>query len=297
MANRVTVAPMRATLIRIVVGSLVVLAACGAPSRGDDDDDDTPPGDGPGGNQDNCSDEAKLIYVVDENNVMSTYDPTTKMFNDLGSLACPSAGTPFSMGIDRNAGAWVLFSTGQLFNVDTSTSALTCTETTWQPNREGLMVFGMGFSTDVAGGNTDTLFIAGGVGPSVPTSSLNTLNVATLDPTPVGTVNDWPELTGTGDAELWGFFPSQNSRIEKIDKTSGAALQTFQLPTLAGQPSAWAFAFFGGDFHIFLMKDLEFSTTVHQVNGQTGAIVGSTSTSGRRIVGAGVSTCAPTVLL
>jgi len=248
---------------------------------------------------DGCGDAAKLVYVVDESNTFSSFDPTTKQFADKGTLSCPASGgaTPFSMGIDRNAGAWVLYSNGQLFSVDTST--LACTPTSWSPGTGGLMVFGMGFSTDVAGGTTDTLFISGGSDPlSAPSSSLNTLNLASMAPSPVGTVTDWPELTGTGDAELWGFFPSTNQpRIEKIDKTSGAALTTYPLNSLNGTPSAWAFAFFGGDFYVFLMKDIEFSTTVYQVNGQTGAITSTTPTNTRTIVGAGVSTCAPTVIL
>jgi hypothetical protein len=280
-----------------IVWLSLALVACGPSNRGDDDGggDDVPPGDG--GNTANCSAEAMLVYVVDgTTNILSTFDPVTKVFNDLGPLSCPSqfAATPFSMGIDRNAGAWVLYSSGELFQVNTET--LACTDTSWSsPN--GLLVFGMGFSTDVAGGTTDTLFIAGGAGPTVPTSSLNTLDVGTLQPTPVGTVQDWPELTGTGDAELWGFFPSTVSpRIAQIDKTNGSAMQTFPLGTLAGMPMAWAFAFFGGDFFVFLQRDTELATTVHQVNGTSGAIVGATPTNNRRIVGAGVSTCAPTVI-
>jgi hypothetical protein len=221
----------------------------------------------------------------------------TKVFSDKGPLSCPASlgATPFSMGIDRDASAYVLFSSGELFKVDTTT--LACSPTAWQPFQGGLAVFGMGFSTDVAGGTSDTLFIAGGLGPTDPTSSLNRLDVTSMAPTPVGTVQDWPELTGTGDAELWGFFPSNTApRIAKIDKTNGSELQTFALPTLAGMPMAWAFAFFGGDFFVFLMRANESSTTVHQVNGMTGAIVGATPTNTRRIVGAGVSTCAPTVI-
>ncbi len=276
----------------------LVLAACGAPSRGDDDDDgggDGGPNDG--SNNANCSEEAKLIYVVDEGNVLSTFDPVTKTFADKGPLDCPAQGgaTPFSMGIDRDAGAYVLFSSGELFRVDTTT--LACTPTTWQTGANGLLVFGMGFSTDTAGGTTDTLFVAGGFGPNDPTSSLNKLDVGSMTPTSVGTVQDWPELTGTGDAELWGFFPSASSpRIAKLDKTNGSELQTFPLQSLTGQPLAWAFAFFGGDFFVFLMRSNENSTTVHQVDGMTGQIVGATATNTRRIVGAGVSTCAPTVL-
>jgi hypothetical protein len=291
---------MRALTTGIVCLTLFA-AACGAPSRGDDDDDNPPPGDGNQQNPDGCSDEAKLIYVVDVNNQLSTYDPTTRQFSDKGLLSCPAmqGATPFSMGIDRNAGAYVLFNSGELFKVDTAT--LACQATAWQPGGPSglLQVFGMGFSTDAAGGTTDKLYIAGGFGPSLETTSrLNTLDVGTMAPTQVGTVQEWPELTGTGDAELWGFFPSETSpRIQKLDKTNGSALQTFNLGTLTGLPMSWAFAFFGGNFHVFLQRDTETSTSVYEVNGQTGAISNTLPTGTRSIVGAGVSTCAPTVIL
>ena len=81
------------------------------------------------------------------------------------------------------------------------------------------------------------------------------------------------------------------------DEGKSAALKTFQLPTLAGEPAAWAFAAWGGDFWVFLMKGTELSTTVYQVDGASGQIKGMTYATNRTIVGAGVSTCAPTVIL
>lgn len=248
---------------------------------------------------DDCSDAAKLIYVVDENNTLSQFDPMTKSFTDLGRLTCPapSGESPFSMGIDRDATAWVLYSNGELFRVDTTTTGLPCTKASWAVGTGGFRQFGMGFSTDAQGGTTDSLYIAGG--PSAPTSNstLAKLDLASFAPTTLGNIQGAPELTGTGNAELWGFFPDVNgSRVSKLDKVTGAALTTYPLIQLAGDPLAWAFAFHGGDFWIFLMKDFETSTTVYQLSGQTGQLVGSTRANGRTIVGAGVSTCAPVIL-
>lgn len=284
--------------MRDIVTAIVVVIGCGAPGRDpstapDAGDDNTNP------TGSNCSDAAKLVYTVDSNDTLSTFDPVSKQFVDLGTLDCPTTGlfaSPFSMGIDRNAGAWVLYSSGELFRVDTT--SLACTATQWS-SPAGLAQFGMGFSTDAAGGSTDTLFIAGGAGPSDPTSALNRLDTTTMAPSRVGTVTGWPELTGTGNAELWGFFPSTNGstpRVAKLDKATGAAVQTFNLPTLSGTPLAWAFAFFGGDYFVFLMRDIETSTTVYQIDGGNGAVKGMTATGTRNIVGAGVSTCAPVVI-
>ncbi len=280
--------------------SLVFAVACGPGSRqgiGDDDGVDASNLGSNNGSNDDCSAAAKLVYVVDESNELSQFDPSTKMFHDLGTLSCPAmAGAmPFSMGVDRSANAWVLYDSFELFSVDTTT--LHCTKTAWS-SPLGLQEFGMGFSTDTMGGSTDTLFIAGGtnVDPTAD-SKLATLNTGSMSATAVGTVHGSPELTGNSNGELWGFFPDASQpKVEKINKTSGAAITTFNETTLAGMPMAWAFAFYGGDYWIFLMKDLEFSTTVYQIDGTTGAVKGMTDTQTRTIVGAGVSTCAPVVI-
>jgi len=283
--------------MRITTALLLLVTACGPGGR----DDGTGgggsgSGSGSGSGGEDCSDAAKLIYTVDQSNVFAKFDPMTKTFQNLGTLTCPSSGTPFSMGVDRDAVAWVLYTDGKIYRVDTQTVA--CTATSWTTN-SSLMEFGMGFSSNTAGSTDDTLFIAGG--PSAlfaTTSDLRTLNTQTMQSTTVGTVQGWPELTGTGNAELWGWFPDDTApRVEQINKANGAAIKTYPLNALAGTPAAWAFAFWGGDFWIFLMRDLDISTTVYQIDGATGAMKGSTPASGRTIVGAGVSTCAPTIIL
>jgi hypothetical protein len=209
------------------------------------------------------------------------------------------------MGIDRNAGAYVLYSSSEVMKVDTATAALACTKTNYAV-QQGQTLFGMGFSTNAVGGTEDTLYIAGGPDAGMATSTtLATLNTQTMQVSTLGTIVGNPELTGTGNAELWGFFPAAtNSRIEKINKQTGAALQTFTLPaSLNGTPAAWAFAFWGGDFWVFLAKQgtgpipVPGFTTVYQFDASTGVLKGMTATNNRTIVGAGVSTCAPTVIL
>jgi hypothetical protein len=272
----------------------LLLAACSGPAdRPNSNGGDSGNGDGNGGG-DGCSDEAKSVYVVDQNNTLSRFDPPNKTFMDLGQLNCPASfgATPFSMGIDRTALAWVLYSSGELFRVDTT--SLNCTKSSWT-SQLGIQQFGMGFSTDSAGGSVDTLFIAGGTNPNQTTSQLAKLSTSNFQAQTVGTVQGWPELTGTGNAELWGFFPDATSpRIVRLDKTNGTAQKTLPL-TIAGMPTAWAFAFWGGDFWVFLMKGTETSTTVYQYD-QAGQMKSSKAAPGRRIVGAGVSTCAPVIL-
>lgn len=253
-----------------------------------------------GGAGDPCSDDAKLVYTVDSNGTFSSFNPRLAgmpgAFTDKGRLACPSSSQPFSMSVDRDAKAWVVYGNGDLFRVDVNT--LACNRiAVMSPNNA--KVYGMGFVTDTAGGTTDTLYVAGNaVGSSFSTSQFGTL--ATISPFNVtirAQLTGAPELTGTGDAHLWAFFPNVSPpRVSELDKQTGSALRSFQAPTLMGAPTAWAFAFWGGDFWIFLQRQGEASTTVYRMNGMTGAVTTPIPNSGRRIVGAGVSTCAPIMI-
>jgi hypothetical protein len=311
------------------LGRLVLLAtfliACGPNTRGDDDDNgntgvDSGNGSGSGsGNQDGCSDAAKLVYVVDSNNTLSSFDPATKTFKDLGTLSCAAASgaQPFSMGVDRNATAYVLYSgvnpltgdptSAEIFKVDTTKAGLPCTKTTFAGTAD-FMQFGMGFSTDSAMSSTDTLFIAGSPGVGTNATKLAKLDVTTMQPTAVGPVTGDPELTGTGSAELWAFFPSDTTgatepKVAKVDKATGSLSTMYPLTALKGIPNAWAFAFWGGDYWVFLAKSSSGpfptpgKTIVYQIDGTSGSVKGMTDTMTRTIVGAGVSTCAPVVIL
>jgi hypothetical protein len=255
-----------------------------------------------GGSVDPCSEDAKLVYVVDSNGTFSSFNPRLAgqagAFVDKGRLSCPASGgaSPFSMGVDREAKAWVVYNNGELFRVDVNT--LACTRLPVQSPMNA-KVYGMGFVTDVPGGTTDTLYIAGN---SI-TSSFSTSQFGTLSTTAPYSVMlhaqlmGAPELTGTGDAHLWAFFPNLSPpTVSELNKQTGGILRTFQAPGLAGTPNAWAFAFWGGDFWIFLKRSSDPSTTVWRMNGMTGAVTAAIPNSGREIVGAGVSTCAPIMI-
>ena len=284
-----------------ILAVLVFAVACGpAPRPNNSDDDDDGGGDDAGENPNgDCADGTELIYTIDQFNYrLARFDPSTKAFADLGSLACPSTGggTPFSMSVDRAGFAWVLYTTGELFKAPIGNVAA-CTKTTWA-SQAGLKVFGMGFSTDMAGGSSETLYVGGGQTQMQSSYTLAKMNLASMTATPIGMQAQLPEMTGTGNAELWGFMPDTTSaRVVKFDKATGAALTTYTVPSLAGTMTAYAFAHWGGDFWVFLRKGSETQTTVYQIDGMTGTIETMTPAPGRTIVGAGVSTCAPVVIL
>jgi hypothetical protein len=246
---------------------------------------------------DGCPDAAKVVYVVDADLTFSSFDPKTQTFTDLGALDCPAKGgaVPFSMAVSRDAFAYVLYDDGELFKVSTAT--LDCTATAFAQS-DGFTQFGMGFSTDLAGGAVDTLFVAGGQAIGAQ-ASLGTLDLGTFNAVPVGTIGGWPELTGTGDAKLWGFFPDLSGGtpyVAQIDKATAHLGTTYMAGILGGDPDAWAFAFWGGDFWVFLKLATDDSTNVWKMDAATGGVSPALTSTGRTIVGAGVSTCAPVTI-
>ena len=264
-------------------------------------------GSGGGTGSDGCSDAAKLIYTIDQDGTFSSFKPdqtdiTKSVFTDLGKLNCNAGGLyqPFSMSVDRSATAWVEyvdqsgFGANKLFKVSTANAM--CTPTTYMGGQQGFDEFGMGFVSNMANSTDETLFIAGG-GMVGSASSLGTLDTTSLMVSKVGSLSGDPELTGTGLAELWGFFPdltanTMQAHISKIDKTTGMESMQISLGSAAGMANAWAFAFYGGDFWVFLAKS-NGATTVYHVT--TSGLKDQLDTTTRHIVGAGVSTCAPTV--
>ena len=280
--------------------SVLVLGAiaCGPPPR--NGDDVGPGGDanfGPDGNN-GCAMGTESIYVIDEfTNHIYRFDPPTKALTDMGGLSCPTSlgATPFSMGVDRSAVAWVLYDSGELFKAQLN-NGLQCTKTTWAGSA-GLHVFGMGFSSDTPGGDTETLFIGGGANQMLTSYMLAKVDTNTMTATVVGTETQLPEMTGNGNAELWGFMPDATmTHVVQFDKTNGSLIKDFSEPTLTGTMTGYAFAHWGGDYWVFLIRNGEPNTSVYQVNGMTGAITSTTPTPGHTLVGAGVSTCAPTVI-
>jgi hypothetical protein len=254
---------------------------------------------------DDCAERARWIYLVDSDRHLIQFRPDLLTFTIIGLLDCHAGGFdpgPFSMSVDRDATAWVLYAPslggpGDLFRV--STEDASCAATGFVPNQHGFGVFGMGFVSNAEGSSEETLFIAGGQALDIGTgdAQFGWLDMTGLTVSPLGTVPGWPELTGTGSAELWGFFPhSTPPRVHRIDKATGEVLFTYDLDVPTGLTEAWAFAFWGGDFYIFHKLMADASSNVYKLETDDGATTLVVPESGYRIVGAGVSTCAPVLI-
>ncbi|HEY8087831.1 MAG TPA: hypothetical protein VIF09_08300 [Polyangiaceae bacterium] len=238
-----------------------------------------------------CPDAAStLVYVITESNNLYSFYPPNASFTRIGTIACPAAPgmTPFSMAVDRQGIAYIVFNDGELFRVSTGTAA--CVPTGFAPNQKNFSTtFGMGFSTNQVG-TGETLFLAGDGVPSLTTLDVKTFQIGTILPFSLAAA----ELTGTGGGGLFGFWDpggstGTDSAIVQIDKATGQVTNSSTLHGVA-QGSGWAFAFWGGDFYTFTAPGASSVVTRYDPNAQTVTQVAATD---EIIVGAGVSTCAP----
>ena len=250
------------------------------------------------GNQTGCSEAAKLVYVVSDSNELYSFRPDTTTFTRIGTLSCPAGGaTPNSMAVDRSGTAWVNFSDGGLFKV--STSDASCQGTTFQKGQSGFERFGMAFATNTATSQDETLFVVGidglNGGKGLAKIDLGTMKLTTIGDFSGALRGQGAELTGTGDGRLFGFFTTQpNATLAMINKATGATSSNQDLEGVrTGQ--AWAFSFWGGDFWFYTSPGAAASTvTRKQASTDDSLSIAKQDVGGFRIVGAGVSTCAPT---
>lgn len=236
-----------------------------------------------------------LPYVVSKENDLYTFDPQALTFTKVGRLDCPTAGNPTSMAIDRTGTAWVNYADGSLFKV--STKDASCAATSFAKNQKGFLKFGMAFATNGPNPTEETLYISGLVDPDgkgFGKIDLGTLTITMLGDYSNNLAKKAAEMTGTGDGHLYGFFTTQpQATLAEINRENGA---TSNEKSLAGVSVGNAFAqtFWGGDFWFYTAEGTSPSKVTQlraSGNGEIAVVV--PDVGGFRIVGAGVSTCAP----
>lgn len=247
-----------------------------------------------------------LIYVVDTSYVLHSFDPSqigtgAGPFATIGELDCPGAGfldTPFSMSVDREGVAWILYSNGTLFNASIENAACSASGVA---SISGFDLYGMGFVTDAAGGDSEALWIASSTDGGC-CGDLGVIRNGTMSSVAgiSANANMSPELTGTGAGQLFAFFPDAGAAfVQELSKTTGAVVGTkYGIGSLGtGQVSAWAFAQWGGKFYIFVSLADDFGFPIQSLVGELDPETGDYETvvadTGFDVVGAGVSTCAP----
>jgi hypothetical protein len=283
------------------------IVACGHHGTGFDNDasDDSPfviddggnlnEGGAGDGSQPGCSDAAKLIYLITEQNELWSFYPTNLQLKKIGTLNCPGASSPNSMAVSRDATAYVNMADGSLFVVNTQNAA--CSSTSYQLGQQGRRIRGMGFSSDTNGGTSETLYTCTandmlGTGGGLAKISLPGYQLSLVGDYTNGLGGNECELTGTGDARLFGFYATLSPpKLAEINKASAATPNPITLNIQ--MTLAYAFSFWGGDFWFYTAPNLQNSQITRYKYATDKSFSVVVPNTGMTIVGAGVSTCAP----
>lgn len=238
---------------------------------------------------DNCAESAKVVYLVTQQNYLYAFDPRQAglaAYRRIGVLSCETESTPQSMSVDRMGRAYVFYSSGRLYYVDTTTAA--CTPTSYQHPVSPAKSFnqlGMGFTAETPDSDRQVLYIQS---PDfgLATVDLQSLLVNKLNVLPSITA----ELTGGPDAVLFDF-EANTAELSQVDRT------TYQMRLLHrfNQTGVGAFAFsrYAGVFYVFTASSLGAMTTTTMYDPQTNTESVRDRDIGVTVVGAGQSTCVP----
>ena len=225
-----------------------------------------------------------------------SFDPGAMKFEFIGALSCGTAARPNSMAVDRSGIAWVNYTDGSLFKVNTRNAA--CESTPFRSGQPGFNKFGMAFASDAAGSREETLYVVSLSGEGFAKIDRTTFELVRLGDFSGDLAKKGAELTGTGEGKLFGFVSTDPAAtLAQIDKATGATSEARPL-TSVNTGLDYAFSFWGGDFWFYTAGDGSGSATSRVTQyklSTTRQLTVVNPSVGFRIVGAGVSTCAPVV--
>ncbi|WP_437574637.1 hypothetical protein [Sorangium sp. So ce887] len=255
------------------------------------------------------------IYTVSSYSELYSFHPATLAFRFIGKFECaypnkfwqPEPVSPLSMAVDRSGVAWIESHSGRLVRLHIETGV--CEPVLSTSGSGPRQRFGMAFASDDVPGE-ETLFLREAL-LDVSSDEVDPVRALALfdarshavRPLGVGKGGD-ADLTGTGAGRLFGFVkgaPGEPASLSEYDKRTGATLSQAPLSGVSIHDDAsWAFATWGGAFYFFL-------TNPDPVDGITSSVYRYDPGSGApperlrddlpaEIIGAGVSTCAPTVV-
>jgi hypothetical protein len=244
------------------------------------------------------------IYVLSSAGSIWSFDPTDSSFDFITDVSCGGMTDTFSMGVSRKARAWVQYGSGDIFTVDLKDPGTPCKDPGFTNDDPLFPNFGMAFVANSVDDPCDKLYAHSGIAPGLigpDVGALGVIDPETLVLSEIASIDyAWGELSGTGDGRLFAFQGDAPPHISEYDKATGEVLGTWPLPGL-DNPDAFAFAFWGGDFYLFMTHTDDFgegdSQVIHvdfdESEGNGKAFTTIVDAAPIQIVGAGVSTCAP----
>jgi hypothetical protein len=239
-----------------------------------------------------CAESAKKIYLVTKEETLYAFNPEVggmSAYTKINQLACNSSSTPQSMSVDRSGKAYVFYSSGELFLVDTTNAQ--CTPLTQYKHPANCLAscqLGMGFTADAPSSKNQILYIQS---PDFGLSIIDTSSFA-VDKKNVFS-NIAAELTGGSDGKLFRF-EANSAELAEITQATWEVnpIHTFNVQNVG----AWAFARYAGVFYMFTASSNGLGTSPTKTTSYDPVANLETTRDknlGFTVVGAGQSTCVP----
>jgi hypothetical protein len=247
---------------------------------------------GPDGPVDDCAPAAKLVYLLSREGKLYSFNPGVSglaAYSEIGTLSCGSTGEPQTMAVDRKANAYVFYTSGEMFQVDTSNASCQKIAAYQHPATGTDVSLGMGMTATSPGASGQTWYVQS------PDFGLATIDLQTFAVTKKNVFTGvLAELSGGPDAKLFRFEGS-TAQLAEIDLgTFGVSpLHTFSF----AQVQAWAIARYAGQFYLFVatapdpLNPKNATATVYNPGTDTETV--RDQDIGFVVVGAGQSTCVP----
>ena len=169
--------------------------------------------------------------------------------------------------------------------------------------QDGIENFGMAFVSNSADDKCDRIYgnHYNGVAMGKDASEFFSVDPVTLGLVQLGK-SDYglAEVTGTGDGRAFLFAGPDPADLIEVDKTTGDTISTIPLPGVK-TGGGFAFAFFAGDFYFFTDAESDGTSEVTHIDYDDSDMNGKQDLkvvlqdAPLRVVGAGVSTCAPLI--
>ncbi len=245
------------------------------------------------------------IFLLSSDEELWKFFPETEEFQLLGTLTCDGFASPYAMAVDRQGYAWVQYMDGDLRRVPV-TDVSKCEDPGYAPGQSGVNLFGMAFVSNSSVDVCDRIYGAtyDGIGPFSEGPGFGdfiSIDPDTLVLSKLGKNNfNGADATGTGDGRAFIFGGVNPAKLVEFDKDDGTIVSTLPLGNLE-IGGAFAFTFFAGDFYLHTDSDFDNSSEITRLdyddsdmNGQQD-LIKIVDPAPLRIVGSGVSTCAPVV--
>ena len=264
-------------------------------------DDGVEPGECP------CVGTGDGIYLLSDAAQLVTFDPETLAFENLGTVTCPTDGFPLALAVDRQGHALVsYFSETPPFAIETYAIALAnpdeC-EPFDLPLPENHWLAGTGYASTSAAEPCDELYVFSTPMEEAATGVIGRVDHESNEYVEVGAAPYYQaQLTGTGDGRLFGFAGTDGGELGSIaslvrfDIGDANVLDDQAIDGLNAD-NGLGFAFWGGDVYFFTdgAHDTSIVTRLDYDESDGGGTTVVVDHTPVRIMGAGVSTCAPFV--